>query len=131
MFSADAARFGNALLEGVAGAEHPHTRVTRRQIVSFREGLYRYAFDIDFLYRIGVLGLERCSQPRHTRTDFRLDIGRCGFLMLQLPGEQLESLRSRSAASVTIDNGIAKKTVEPRHDRFGVWCNIGPSQYPW
>lgn len=49
--------------------------------------------------------------------------------MLQLPGKQLESLRSRSAASVTIDNGIAEKAVEPRHDRFGVWGNIGPSQY--
>ena len=61
MFSADAARFGNALLEGVAGAEHAHTRVVRRQIVLFREGLDSYAFDIDLLNRVGVLGLERRS----------------------------------------------------------------------
>ena len=49
--------------------------------------------------------------------------------MLQLSGEQFESLRRRSAASVTIDNSITEETVEPRHYRFPVRRNLGPCQY--
>ena len=84
----------------------------------------RRVVHVNGLQRLGVLGLERRRQTRHTGANLCVQVSRWRCRGIELPCERGERAIRRTTPAKLIGRRIAQGSIEPWHDAFVGGCQL-------
>src|SRR5512140_304799 len=116
VLGAGPARARDLLPERLAGAEHPHAGVTRRDPGRRGVVLHWKTFDLDLAEDVRVLGLQRVCEPRDATARDAGELLAAVRGRLELRGELHQPPVLDGLPALVVDDGIVEDPVEPaRH----------------